>query len=307
MNSGTRGSLRIVLVGVVLATGLYSLLGSGSTNTTPQTWWTGFSHSTVWAGFAVTNNSAPLPTTVCTSNTPPRIDPPAFWAAQAPNIIDHADAVGTTLWSSTDLTCPRAMQHVYRSALVADLSSFYGKFPSGATQVGNNISKATLQFNAIVMTSNTNPLNFPCDPFIGGVGKVNVLKRNAVVTQGPATIPVDTSLHAGLIQASPNGPVTGQNTLTAFPTLGDQVAELTLIGGAGTFGNGAVVIVDTGPGIHNVKIDVTNWVRGAANLNLPMIGFSIASMNEAEITVTTPVQFACRSWIEPIDLNVQFN
>lgn len=300
--------MRALLVGGVLAAGLYSLIGSGGNSPpTPQTWWTGFSHSTVWAAFAVTNNSAPLPTTNCTPMGPPRIDPPAFWAAQAANIIDHADAVGTTLWSSTDLTCPRAMQHVYRSAMVADLSAFYGKFPSGATQVGNNISKATLQFNTIVMTSNTNPLNFPCAPFLGGVGKVNVLKRNAIVTQGTTTIPVDTSLRAGLIQASPNGPVTGANTMTAFPTVGDEVADLTLITAAGTFGNGSVVIVDTGPGIHNVKIDVTNWVRGATNLNLPIIGFSIASINESEITVTTPVQFACRNWIEPIDLNVVFN
>lgn len=307
-----RSLLRPSLVAGVVAVGLYSLLASNGTNppVTPQTWWTGFSHSTVWGAFAVPNTSAPAPSTACTSNTPPRVEPADWWAAQAANITDHADVVGTTLWSSTDLSCPRAMQTVYRSVLVADLSNFYTRFPSGTTQVGNRISNATLQFNAIGSGFGVpvvNPLGFPCDPFVGGVGKVSVLQRNAVVTQGTSTIAVDPSLRAGLIQASPTGPFTGPGVLGAFPAPGDLAADLTLIGGAGTFANGSLVIADTGPGIHNVKIDVTKWVRGAANLNMPFIGFTIASINEPTITVTTPVQFDCRNWIEPIDLNVTFN
>jgi len=310
MKSRLHSATRLVLASGVLVAGLYSLLASNTTGgspTTPQQWWTGFSHSTVWGAFAVPNTSAPPPAQNCSSNTPPRVDPPAFWAAQAPNITDHSDAVGTTLWSSTDLTCPRAMEQVYRSVLVADLSDFYTKFPSGTSQVGNRISKATLQFNTIVMTSNSNPLGFPCDPFIGAVGKVNVLQRNDVIQTGANSTPVDTTLRAGLVQASPSaGPFDGPTTLTAFPTRGDEAADLTLIGAAGNFANGSLVIADTGPGIHNVKIDVTKWVRGATNLNLPLLGFSIAGINEATITVTTPVQFACRNWIEPIELRVEF-
>jgi hypothetical protein len=290
------------------------LLASNGTNptTTPQTWFTGFSHSTVWGAFAVPNTSAPPPMTGCTSNTPPRIEPADFWAAQKANITDHSDVVGTTLWSSTDLSCPRALETNYRSVLVADLSNFYTKFPTGTTGVGNRISNATLQFNVIGSSFGIpvlNPLGFPCDPFIGGVGKVSVLQRNAVVTTGANTapVPVDTSLKAGLIQASPNGPLTGPGVMGAFPAPGDLAADLTLIGAAGTFANGSLVIADTGPGIHNVKIDVTKWVRGAANLSMPFIGFTIASINETAIAVTTPVQFDCRNWIEPIDLNVTFN
>jgi len=307
-----RSLLRPLLVGSVVAAGLYSLLASNGTNptTTPQTWFTGFSHSTVWGAFAVPNTSAPPPQTGCTSNTPPRVEPADFWAAQATNITDHSDVVGTTLWSSTDLSCPRALETNYRSVLVADLSNFYTKFPTGTTGVGNRISNATLQFNVIGSGFGIpvlNPLGFPCDPFIGGVGKVSVLQRNAVVTQNPTTVPVDTTLRAGLIQATPAGPLTGPGVMGAFPAPGDVAADLTLIGAAGTFANGSLVIVDTGPGIHNVKIDVTKWVRGAANLSMPFIGFTIASINETTITVTTPVQFDCRNWIEPIDLNVTFN
>jgi len=310
----SRSLLRPLFVAGVVAAGVYSLLASNGTNppAAPQTWFTGFSHSTVWGAFAVTNTSAPLPSTTCTSNTPPRVEPADFWAAQAANITDHSDVVGTTLWSSTDLSCPRALETNYRSVLVADLSNFYTRFPSGTTGVGNRISNATLQFNVIGSGFGVpvlNPLGFPCDPFIGGVGKVSVLQRNAVVTTGPNTapVPVDTTLRAGLIQASPNGPVTGVGVMGAFPAPGDLAADLTLIGAAGTFANGSLVIADTGPGIHNVKINVTNWVRGATNLSLPLIGFTIASINETPITVTTPVQFDCRNWIEPIDLNVTFN
>jgi hypothetical protein len=294
----------------VLAAGFYSLVASGGTGggggtTQPQMWWTGFNHATVWAGFAVTNTSAPPPRTGCTSNTPPRPDPPIWWGTQNPNTTGGADAVGTTLWSSTDLTCPRAMEFVWRSVMVADLSDFYTKFPSGTADMGNRISKATLDFNVIPMMP-VNPLSFPCDPFMGSAGLVNVLPRNAVIVQGSTqTLPVDTQLR-GLIQASPAGAVTGPNTLTAFPTQGDMVANLGLIAAQGTFANGTVVVMDTGPGIHNVKVDVKNWVRGAANLSLGTIAFSVAGINEAPIAVNTPVQFDCRSWVQPIQLSVEF-
>src|SRR5262245_15457483 len=147
MNQESFPSRRMVLVAGVFAAGLGTLLAC---TTTPQQWWTGLAHGTVWGAFAVPNTSAPLPSTNCSSTTPPRVEPAAFWAAQPANITDHSDAVGTTLWSSTDLSCPRAMQTVYRSVLVADLSTFYSKFPGGTPQIGNRISKATLQFNAIV-------------------------------------------------------------------------------------------------------------------------------------------------------------
>ena len=311
----SRSLLRPLLVAGVVAAGVYSLLASNGTNPTggtPQTWFTGFSHSTVWGAFAVTNTSAPPPMSGCTSNTPPRVEPADFWAAQAANITDHSDLVGTTLWSSTDLSCPRALETVYRSVLVADLSNFYTKFQSGTTGVGNRITNATLQFNVIGSGHGVpvvNPGGFPCATFIGGVGKVSVLQRNAVVTTGvnSSPVPVDTTLRAGLIQASPNGPLTGAGVLGAFPAPGDLAADLTLINAAGTFANGSLVIADTGPDIHNVKIDVTRWVRGAANLNMPFIGFTIAGINEVPISLTTPVQFDCRNWIEPIDLNVTFN
>ena len=309
MKIGWRSTLRTSTVVGVLAAGFYSLVASGGggvgTPTQSQMWWTGFNHSTVWGGFAVTNTSAPAPATGCTSNTPPRPDPPIWWAAQNPNVTGGSDAVGTTLWSSTDLTCPRAMEFVWRSVLVADLSGFYAKFPGGTAQMGNRISKATLDFNVIPMTA-VNPLGFPCDPFMGSAGLVNVLPRNAVITQGPTmTMAVDTQLR-GLNQASPAGAVTGPNTIAAFPAVGDVVANLGQISGQGTFANGSVVVMDTGPNVHNVKIDVKNWVRGAANLSLSTIAFSVAGINERAIPVTTPVQFDCRSWLQPIQLSVDF-
>ena len=197
------------------------------------------------------------------------------------------------------------METLYRSVLVADLSSFYTRFPTGTTQVGNRLTKATLDFNVVAMTP-ANPLNFPCDPFIGGAGLVNILQRNPFVTQGATQIPIDTGIHAGLIQASPTGPFNGPGIISAFPVVGDMAANLGAVTAVGTFANGSLVIMDTGPGIHNVKIDVLKWVRGAANLNMQTIGFSVAGINEATITVTTPVQFDCRSWVQPIQLNVEF-
>lgn len=300
-----RSTLRLALVVSVLAAGLYSLLASNG-GVTPQTWWTGLSHSTVWGAFAVPNTSAPPPATTCTSNTPPRIEPADWWASQPTGITSASDAVGTTLWSSTDLSCPRAMETLYRSVLVADLSSFYGRFPTGTAQVGNRISKATLDFNVVAMTP-TNPLNFPCDPFMGGAGMVNVLQRNPFVTQSTIQVPIDTGIRSGLIQASPaTGPFNGPGIIASFPAVGDMAANLGSVTAPGTFANGSLVVADTGPGIHNVKIDVLKWVRGAANLNMQAIAFSVAGINEATITVTTPVQFDCRSWVHPIQLNVEF-
>ena len=314
MKSIGRSTLRISFVLGVVAVGIYSLLASGGGGTNPpRTWFTGLHHSTVWGAFAVPNTTAPAPVNNCQSNTPPRIEPQDWWNAQLPTITDHTDAVGTTIWSSTDLTCPRALQTLYRSVLVADLSNFYTQLPAGTTQVGNRISKATLEFNVIPMTP-TNPLNFPCDPAMGSAGMVNVLQRNAVVTQGSTNVPVGTGLQAGLIQASPSpGPFDGPHVIASFPVVGDMAANLGLVTGPGTFANGSLVIVQTGApfvptgaNIYDVKIDVLKWVRGAANLNMPSIGFSVAGINEATITVSSVVQFACRTWVEPIQLNVEF-
>jgi hypothetical protein len=197
------------------------------------------------------------------------------------------------------------METLYRSVMVADLSNFYTKFPSGTTQVGNHISRATLTFNVVPMTP-ANPLNFPCDPYIGSAGIVNVLQRDPFVTQSTTQVPIDTSLHSGLIQASPTAGFNGPSIIASFPAVGDPAANLGAVTAAGTFANGSLVIVDTGPRIHNVKVDVTKWVRGATNLNMQQIGFSVAGINEATITVTTPVQFDCRSWVHPLQLDADF-
>src|SRR5688572_16477742 len=91
-----RSTLRSSAVVCVLAAGFYSLVasgggGGGGSTTQPQTWWTGFNHATLWGAFAVSNTSAPAPATACTSNTPPRPDPPIWWAAQNPNITGGSD------------------------------------------------------------------------------------------------------------------------------------------------------------------------------------------------------------------------
>ena len=295
--------MRKTMIGAICGLSAFMLSGCNSTPITPQTWFTGLSHSTVWGSFAVLNTGATQPTSTCQANTPPKVDPPLWWSTQPPAITNISDAIGTTIWSSTDLSCPRAMQTLYRSEMIADLTNLYSKL-QGTTQPGGLISKAVLEFNVVNMTP-TNPLNFPCDPYIGAAGMVNVLRRNPVVTQGASQLPIGTSLHAGLIQATSSGLLDGPNTIAAFPAAGDMAANLGLVTGPGTFANGTLIITDTGPGIHNVKIDVSRWVIGAVNLNMQSIGFSVAGINEATINPTTAVQFDCRSWVEPIQLNVQ--
>jgi hypothetical protein len=313
MRSGGFALRRRTFLALLSIPGLSTLLGCPAGSVSSQQWFTGFSHSTVWGAFATTTNYGSPPNTVCFTDTPHRVEPGEFWNAQSTAITNHSDEVGTTFWSSTDLSCPRAMQYVYRSILVADLSGFYPKFPNGTAQVGNRISKATLQFNVIPMTTNTITTDFPCDPFIGGAGKVNVVQRNAVVYAAGTVTAVNTSWHVGLIQAAPTGgpnsqPPTGPNTLAAMPQLGDEVADLTRVQAAGTFNNGSLVVTSTGPGIHAVSIDVTKWVRGATNLNLPFIGFSIGSLFEAPfLTISQPIQRDCRDWIEPTQLLIDFS
>jgi hypothetical protein len=296
-----RGGL---VAGVVVA-GIYSLLASNNTPT-PQSWFTGLAHETVWGSWPVTITSATPPQTVCESNTPPRVDPPTFWAAQPTAATNISDLVGTTLWSSTD-TCPRAMQFSSRSIMIADLSTFYAKFPAGTQGIGNRISKATLDFTVASTLPTTNPAGFPCSTYIGGVGKIFILEPNPVITQGANQVAVDTTIHAGLVLATSAGQATGPDTIAAFPAVGDLAGDLTLIGAAGSYSNGAVVVVDTGPNLHDVKVDVMKWVRGATNLSMPTIGFTVASINETTINPASPVQFACQVFVEPTSLTVQFN
>jgi hypothetical protein len=307
---------RRTFLALLSVVGLCTLLGcppGGGTGGNPQQWFTGFSHSTVWGAFATTTNYGSVPSTSCFTDTPHRVEPAEFWNGQPVAITNHSDAVGTVFWSSTIQTCPRAMQYVYRSILIADLSTFYPKFPAGTAQVGNRISKATLQFNVIPMTTNTITTDFPCDPFIGAAAKVNVVQRNAVVYTAGQLTAVNTSWHAGLIQASPTGgpnsqPPTGPNTLAAMPLLGDEVADLSQVHAAGTFNNGALAVTTNGPNIQAVTIDVTKWVRGATNLTLPFIAFSIGGMFENSfLTISQPIQRECRDWIEPTQLHIDFS
>ena len=297
--------VRGALVVSVVVAGIYSLLASN--NPTPQSWFTGLSHETVWGAWAVTITGTTPPQNNCQSNTPPEVDPPTFWATQPTAATNISDLVGTTLWSSTDASCPRAMQFSSRSLMIADLSSFYAKFPTGTQGIGNRVSSATLDFRIANTLPPTNPAMFPCSSYIAGVGKIFVLKANPVIMQGANQIPVDTTIHAGLVQAQPAGQLTGPDVIAAFPAAGDEAGDLTLIGGAGSYSNAAVVVSDTGPNLHEVKVDVMKWVRGAANLNMPTIGFTVASINETPINPATPVQFACQAFLEPVTLTVQFN
>jgi hypothetical protein len=66
-------------------------------------------------------------------------------------------------------------------------------------------------------------------------------------------------------------------------------------------------VVDTGPNLHQVTVDVLKWVRGATNLNMQSIGFTVTGIAEVTVTLPSATQFDCRAWIEPTSLNVTFN
>lgn len=274
---------------------------AGSGGITLSDWWTGMTHSTVWGSFAV-----PFPgaTPSCDINVAPPFSPTGWWAVN-PTITPSSDTVGFTVWPDT--TCSRAQQTLYRAAMMVDISGFYPvlKIPAGSTTPqGGRINKATLQFNVVVASgTNTNPFGFACSPYMGAVGKVSVLMRNAVVQQDQTQIAVGSTR---LIQASPAaGPFDLTHVLSAFPAAGDLIADLTLVGGPGIVG--AATITDPGPGMHAVTLDVTRWMVGAVNLNMQQIGFTVASIGEgAAITLPSPSPFACRGWVQPTIFDVKF-
>jgi hypothetical protein len=274
--------------------------GGGNGGITLSNFTTGMTHSTVWGSFAV-----PFPggSPHCDINVAPPFTPAGWWAVN-PTITPSSDTVGVTVWPDT--LCARAQQTLYRAAMMVDLSPFYPmlKIPAGSTTPqGGRINTATLQFNVVVASGNTNPFGFACSSFVGAAGKVHVLTRDAVIQQDQSQLVVGSSR---LIQASPAaGPFDLTHVLGAFPRAGDLIADLTLLGGPGNIAGGT--ISDTGPGIHAVTLDVTRWVVGAVNLNMQQIGFTVASIGEgATIAVPAPSGFACRSWVQPTGFTIKF-
>jgi hypothetical protein len=274
--------------------------GGGGGSLTLSDFTTGTTHSSIWGQFAVPFTGG-SPT--CNINTPTAFDPTGWWGLN-PAITPSSDTVGVTVFG--DAACSRAQQTLYRSAMTVDLSPFYSRLavPAGSTTPqGGRINKATLQFNVVAVAAPSNPAGFACSPYIGGVGKVSVLVRNAFVDQAGTQIPIG----ARLIQASPaNGPYDAPHVIGAFPAAGDLIVDLSLVGGPGSYGNGAATISDTGPGIHAVTADVTRWVVGAVNLNMSTIGFTVAGIGESAISAPGALSFACRSWVQPTGFTIKF-
>jgi hypothetical protein len=306
MRAARRENMRekpIVALAALLVLALAACNGGQGGGITLSQWWNGVSHGTVWGDWALQNSSEGPPTSACNGALqPPRVEPAAWWASVNPNITGGSDSVAYTVWSNTRPGCSRALQTVYRSEMVVDLSSFYAHAAESTTPLGARINQAFLTFNVIPVAPPSNPLGWACDPYLGAVGVVSVLKRNAVITQGPSQLP----LGSGLIQASPSGPFDAATVMTAFPAAGDTAADLSVITGPGSYDSGKLVITDTGPGIHAVKIDVSKWVIGAVNLNMQSIGFTVAGLREGEILLSQDVQFECRTWVQPTQLNVLF-
>jgi hypothetical protein len=305
------------LVGL-MALSLAGCPGSCTNPPTPGSWFTGLAHATVFGAWGINDPIGTNPMNGCHIDTPHEVLPAEFWAAAGTAKTNVADLVGPTIWAATDASCPRATQSAFRSVMVADLSSFYSKFPAGTAGVGNRVSSATLVFNVIPITP-INPSNFLCDPYMANVGFVSILQPTAVIQQGSngTPIPVDTHLNstAGPLQATPaTGQLDGPSIMGAFPVGGDQAANLGTVSAAGSFANNGannpsatLVVADTGPNVHQVTVDVLKWVRGATNLNMQTLGFTVTGIAETTVALQSATQFDCRAWIEPTSLTVAFN
>lgn len=283
-------------MGLGLVLGSVACGGSGGTPNNPPLkpleWWTGLRHGTYWGIWGAQISSEGPPTNACDGpQTPTPQDTPTWWSSVNPNITGGSDAVGYTFWSDTRPGCSRALQRIFRSVMVADLSSLYAKdLPD--SKVRDRIASATLEFYVIPQPA-TNPENWPCFPYMGAAGGVSMLRPGATVAAGLNRV--------GGTGAGPGG---HDETIQGFPASGTPLVDLSPMVGPGT--RGRATATDPGPGVHLVTVDVKDLVMGALFNNRQEIGFTVASIGERDITPPTDVQFDCRGWLQPLQLSVKY-
>lgn len=292
-NRKHRGVLRrYLLLLPVLALGLLSIVGSGGgpgVQPTPIDWWTGAVHGTLYGRFALQNSTEGPPTAACNGSlVPPREEPADWWAGLGSNITGGADAVGYTVWSNERPGCSRAMQTIYRSVMMFDISGLYQAAPTN-TQLAGLLASAEIEFNVVEQPS-INPLGWSCYPYTGGVGQLSTLRPGATVTPGLTNV------------GGQPGSIGHDGVIAAFPQPGTPLGDLWNITGPGT--RGRVTATDTGPGIHAFRVDVKDVLQGAINNNRQQLGFMVQSVGETEIPLTSDVQFACRTFVQPHRLHV---
>lgn len=275
----------VLVGGVCLA---ISGCGGGSPPT-PVEWWTGAVHGTLYGRFALQNATEGPPTAACDGpRTPPLDEPADWWAALGTNITGGSDAVGYTVWSNEKPGCSRAMQTVYRSVMMTDISSLYS-VAATSTDLAGLINTAHFEFNVIEQPA-TNPLGWTCNSYTGGIGQLSTLRPGATVAAGLTNV----------------GQVPGNNVrdnvINAFPQPGTPLSDLNNITGPGT--RGRVTATDTGPSVHSFSVDVKDVLLGAINNNRQSLGFTIQSVGEMEIPLTSDVQFDCRTFVQPVRLRV---
>jgi hypothetical protein len=255
----------------------------------PIEWWTGAVHGTLYGAFGVTNSSEGPPTSACNGTpTPAQEDPAAWWASLGTNITGGADAVGTTMWSNELAGCSRALQRIFHSVFVYDLTNLYTKASSPSALAGL-IASADIMFNVALSEPAINPLGWPCNGYIGGLGQISTLRPGFTVTAGLTNV----GNLAGAVD--PTNPT--------FPQTGTGLVDLNNISGPGT--RGRSVTSDSGPNMRIVTVDVKDVLLGAINTNQQSLAFTIASVNDIAITPSSDVQFRCRTFVQPQRLSVK--
>jgi hypothetical protein len=271
---------------------------NGSPPPTPIEWWNGVNHATLFGRFAIQNSTEGPPTAACDGQpTPVNESPEDWWVSLGPNVTGGVlftdpqaiDVVGYTVWSNEAPGCSRAMQTVYRSVMEVDISGLYAAAPTPA-DLSNNIATAELMFNVIERPA-INPANWPCNSYTGSLETLSTLRPGATVTQGFTRV-------GGLA-----GTTAPADLIAAFPQRALVLADLSRSTGPGTVGR--VTASTTGPGSHVFRVDIKDVLRDAISVNRQSLGFMIESFGETAIGLTSDVQFACRTFIQPVQLNVK--
>lgn len=263
---------------------------NGSPPPTPIEWWTGAVHGTLFGRFAIQNSTEGPPTSACDPTpTPVNEAPEDWWASLGQNITSGSDVVGYTVWSNESPGCSRAMQTVYRSVMEVDISGLYAAAPT-TTELSNNIATAELVFNVIEQPA-INPANWPCNSYTGSLEQLSTLRPGATVTSGLTRI-------GGLA-----GSTAPADVIAAFPQPALALADLSRSTGPGTVGR--VTASTSGPGIHVFRVDIKDVLRDAISVNRQSLGFMIQSYGETAIGLTSDVQFACRTFVQPLQLSVK--
>jgi hypothetical protein len=269
----------------LLPVGLCVMLSACKTPPKAIDWWTGAVHGSLYARWALQNSTEGPPTAACDAPaTPVNEEPADWWNGVDPNIRGGSDVVGYAVWSNEAPGCSRAMQTAYRSVMMFDLTTLY-QAAANNTDLAGLIASAELEFNVIEQPA-TNPLNWPCAPYMGAVGQLSTLRPGATVTAGLTRV----------------GNLPGMVGAAAFPQPGTPLSDLWNITGPGT--RGRVTTTDTGPITHFFRVDVKDVLLGAINNNRQELGFTIQSVGETPISLTSDVQFVCRTWVQPLRLHV---